>query len=479
MNIYLTRHQYKNTFTEDLWAALEEPSKKPVRAVMSSWTKQMGFPVIRVTASEQDGDSRILTVTQEKFVADNSECKISHAEGGAKFADNRSCPGRALPPSWRGSEPFRTCRSSLTALMIYFTFQPTTGSGWCRSHSPSRAGKRKSAILRCSRPGLPKRVGQIEPRHQRRIPSPIPAEPSGSADPGYRRQIAPAARPSWNRRRFVRPCQSRPSQLSPGAQSPRRDEERRQLHGVEHHRQLHEQVEKPHLEHGLFGRVQQIRTLPVQADRPETRLGPQAERRPHGYAATFFCECPAGLVWRPRDHRRGQEEIRRSPVRRKRHSRRSASRRLPERDFVRRRRYVQHDDQGRSQIAGQSVRDGFHRHDETGPRASLGIRPHQLDRPFAAIRGRLPAEPSRQKLHGELRLRRDGLLDRRILQERRMFVCDAEHPTVGGVDPPQRFVAQQGQGSNQGIPRQFQIRLNICAYEFLAICHPLGSLALS
>ncbi|BET03125.1 Aminopeptidase [Nesidiocoris tenuis] len=73
MNIYLTRHQYKNTFTEDLWAALEEPSKKPVRAVMSSWTKQMGFPVIRVTASEQDGDSRILTVTQEKFVADNSE----------------------------------------------------------------------------------------------------------------------------------------------------------------------------------------------------------------------------------------------------------------------------------------------------------------------------------------------------------------------------------------------------------------------
>ncbi|CAB0017889.1 unnamed protein product [Nesidiocoris tenuis] len=156
MNIYLTRHQYKNTFTEDLWAALEEPSKKPVRAVMSSWTKQMGFPVIRVTASEQDGDSRILTVTQEKFVADNSECKISHAEGGAKFADNRSCPGRALPPSWRGSEPFRTCRSSLTALMIYFTFQPTTGSGWCRSHSPSRAGKRKSAILRCSRPGLPK-----------------------------------------------------------------------------------------------------------------------------------------------------------------------------------------------------------------------------------------------------------------------------------------------------------------------------------
>lgn len=40
--------QYKNTFTEDLWAALEEASNKPVGAVMSTWTKQMGFPVVQV-----------------------------------------------------------------------------------------------------------------------------------------------------------------------------------------------------------------------------------------------------------------------------------------------------------------------------------------------------------------------------------------------------------------------------------------------
>lgn len=40
--------QYKNTFTEDLWAALEEASNKPVGAVMSTWTKQMGFPVVEV-----------------------------------------------------------------------------------------------------------------------------------------------------------------------------------------------------------------------------------------------------------------------------------------------------------------------------------------------------------------------------------------------------------------------------------------------
>lgn len=41
--------QYKNTFTEDLWAALEEASNKPVGAVMSTWTKQMGFPVVEAS----------------------------------------------------------------------------------------------------------------------------------------------------------------------------------------------------------------------------------------------------------------------------------------------------------------------------------------------------------------------------------------------------------------------------------------------
>ncbi|XP_073947125.1 puromycin-sensitive aminopeptidase [Choristoneura fumiferana] len=72
MNIYLTRHQYKNTFTEDLWAALEEASNKPVGAVMSTWTKQMGFPVVQVH-SEQKGSDRVLTLTQQKFCADGSQ----------------------------------------------------------------------------------------------------------------------------------------------------------------------------------------------------------------------------------------------------------------------------------------------------------------------------------------------------------------------------------------------------------------------
>ena len=31
--LYLKRHQYKNTVTEDLWAALEETSQQPVNKV--------------------------------------------------------------------------------------------------------------------------------------------------------------------------------------------------------------------------------------------------------------------------------------------------------------------------------------------------------------------------------------------------------------------------------------------------------------
>lgn len=71
MNLYLTRHQYKNTFTEDLWAALEESSKKPVGDVMSSWTKQMGFPVVKIISKPaNDGKGVILSLTQNKFCAD-------------------------------------------------------------------------------------------------------------------------------------------------------------------------------------------------------------------------------------------------------------------------------------------------------------------------------------------------------------------------------------------------------------------------
>lgn len=37
---------------EDLWECLEGASGKPIAAVMNTWTKQMGFPLIYVEAEQ-------------------------------------------------------------------------------------------------------------------------------------------------------------------------------------------------------------------------------------------------------------------------------------------------------------------------------------------------------------------------------------------------------------------------------------------
>uniref|UniRef100_A0A667I6M3 Aminopeptidase n=1 Tax=Lynx canadensis TaxID=61383 RepID=A0A667I6M3_LYNCA len=68
MNMYLTKFQQKNAATEDLWESLENASGKPIAAVMNTWTKQMGFPLIYVEA-EQVEDDRLLRLSQRKFCA--------------------------------------------------------------------------------------------------------------------------------------------------------------------------------------------------------------------------------------------------------------------------------------------------------------------------------------------------------------------------------------------------------------------------
>ncbi|KAG2460657.1 PSA aminopeptidase, partial [Polypterus senegalus] len=68
MNAYLLKFQHRNASTEDLWDCLEQSSGKPIAAVMSTWTKQMGFPIIFVD-QEQQGEDRILKLSQKKFCA--------------------------------------------------------------------------------------------------------------------------------------------------------------------------------------------------------------------------------------------------------------------------------------------------------------------------------------------------------------------------------------------------------------------------
>ncbi|KAL5559483.1 hypothetical protein UlMin_035694 [Ulmus minor] len=50
---YIKKHASSNTKTEDLWTALEEGSGEPVHKLMSSWTKQKGYPVVTVKVKDQ------------------------------------------------------------------------------------------------------------------------------------------------------------------------------------------------------------------------------------------------------------------------------------------------------------------------------------------------------------------------------------------------------------------------------------------
>ena len=58
IRLYLAKHAYANTVTEDLWVALGEASGKPVDEIMNTWILQGGHPLVRV----EDG-----TVTQQPF----------------------------------------------------------------------------------------------------------------------------------------------------------------------------------------------------------------------------------------------------------------------------------------------------------------------------------------------------------------------------------------------------------------------------
>ncbi len=69
MRAYMAKHQYSNTTSADLWAALEKASGKPVEKLASDWTLQPGFPLIRVEQACEDGKRKV-TLSQEQYRLD-------------------------------------------------------------------------------------------------------------------------------------------------------------------------------------------------------------------------------------------------------------------------------------------------------------------------------------------------------------------------------------------------------------------------
>mmetsp|Transcript_82526 Transcript_82526/g.238452 ORF Transcript_82526/g.238452 Transcript_82526/m.238452 type:complete len:886 (-) Transcript_82526:40-2697(-) len=72
LRIYFGRHKYGNTETTDLWQAWAEASGKPVAEMMSSWTQQMGFPVLKVLKDPLAAGATEIEVEQSWFLADGA-----------------------------------------------------------------------------------------------------------------------------------------------------------------------------------------------------------------------------------------------------------------------------------------------------------------------------------------------------------------------------------------------------------------------
>lgn len=60
---YLKQHAWGNTVTTDLWKALSEASNQDIVGIMDVWTKNVGYPVVKVLESKGS-----ITVTQLRFL---------------------------------------------------------------------------------------------------------------------------------------------------------------------------------------------------------------------------------------------------------------------------------------------------------------------------------------------------------------------------------------------------------------------------
>jgi len=69
IRIYLKRHQYGNTLTKDLWKALSESSGIDVEALMGSWIKDVGYPVVTIENCKQENNECTLDLTQKRFIS--------------------------------------------------------------------------------------------------------------------------------------------------------------------------------------------------------------------------------------------------------------------------------------------------------------------------------------------------------------------------------------------------------------------------
>ena len=68
MRRYIAAHAYGNTFSGDLWRALDTASGAKVGDMAALWTSQPGFPLVSVAASCDAGGARTIALSQTRFL---------------------------------------------------------------------------------------------------------------------------------------------------------------------------------------------------------------------------------------------------------------------------------------------------------------------------------------------------------------------------------------------------------------------------
>lgn len=67
--MYLKKHMYGNTCTEDLWDAFEEASGLRVGEVMNNWVTMKGYPLLTVSEYQRNATVATLRISQKRFTA--------------------------------------------------------------------------------------------------------------------------------------------------------------------------------------------------------------------------------------------------------------------------------------------------------------------------------------------------------------------------------------------------------------------------
>ncbi len=81
---YLTKHKYKNAAGHDLWDSIGKVSKKPVKSMMNSWIKQVGYPLVEAELKKSRIDlkqKRFLLEPDKKFQKGIWQIPISIGSG--------------------------------------------------------------------------------------------------------------------------------------------------------------------------------------------------------------------------------------------------------------------------------------------------------------------------------------------------------------------------------------------------------------